>query len=404
MQRCMRWFIQISVLYGPIALGMPTLHMDNGVMVYPRVLDTRKDNSTKTALLGDGYSLSLTKASVFAEMVHLREVSEAGVTERYAPGAEYERYLYQDAKMKASLLLKPQAHGHYHIVGLLNFTHLIHPITNEEKAPSGEIPHKISRIRHSERRSDIITASTIEAFQDGPTELNEKSLPSSFNIETYIIQDNSHTNRMKAVNLDPMDTTATLVSQTNLLLQKLEPPGTIVVTGIEITHRATETYIVRTDDNRLQAEATASKLFDYAASIPRMQRSDVVIYITWLHMVGHGSGGGYIDIDGHTILGGACSKQKVLIIREEPGQFSAVQATAHEVAHSLGSNHDGAGISRGCPANENFLMYPYAFPPTTKEFSKCTKNAVARFLELDRAKCLFTDSSGHINIQSMKTY
>ncbi|XP_075543522.1 venom metalloproteinase antarease-like TserMP_B [Dermacentor variabilis] len=377
---------------------MPTLHMDNGVTVYPRVLDTREDNSTKTALLGDGYSLSLTKASVFAEMVHLSEVTEAGVTERYAPGAEYERHLYQDAEMEASLLLKPQAHGHYHIVGLVNFTHLIHPITNEEKAPSGEIPHKISRIRHSERRSDIITASMTEAFQDGPTKLNEKSLPSRFDIETYIMQDNSHTNRMRAVNLDPMDTTATLVSQTNLLLQKLEPPGKIVVTGIQVSSRAAEQYIVRTNDGHLQAEATASKLFQYAASVPRMQKSDVVIFITWLHMVGNTEDGTYIAVDGHTILGGACSKQKVLIIREEPGQYSAVQATAHEVAHSLGSNHDGSGISRKCLANENFLMYPYAFPPTTNEFSKCTKNAVVRFLEMDRAKCLFTDSSKRIHI------
>ncbi|XP_049522099.1 venom metalloproteinase 3-like [Dermacentor silvarum] len=236
----------------------------------------------------------------------------------------------------------------------------------------------------------------MEHFQDGAIKLNERSLPSRYNIETYIMLDNSLTGKMRELKLDTMDYTATLISQANLLLRKLEPPATIVVTGIQKSFKTIETYSKRTHDNRLQAEATAKLLFDYISANPRMKQSDLIVLMTWLHMVGYTSDGKHINIDGHTILGGACSRKKVVILREEPGQYSGVQATAHEVAHSLGASHDGIGSSSECAENKNFLMYPYEFPPTTKVFSRCTKDAVARFLRMDLATCLFTDTSKHI--------
>ncbi|KAL1466443.1 hypothetical protein MTO96_042729, partial [Rhipicephalus appendiculatus] len=48
-------------------------------------------------------------------------------------GPYYERHLYQDTNKEASLIVKPLRGGHYHVIGLLNFTHRIEPLTSQER-------------------------------------------------------------------------------------------------------------------------------------------------------------------------------------------------------------------------------------------------------------------------------
>ncbi|XP_077498773.1 uncharacterized protein LOC144109879 [Amblyomma americanum] len=136
--------------------------MQRSVTVYPQLYEERRDQSEKLLLINDDYSLQLRKASVLPESVLLREVTGDGISDRYIGGVHLQRYLYEDKRKMTSLLLKPQAEGHYDIVGLLNATHRIDP---EESRITGVVD---------------------QANENTP-------LPNNFPLELFFVSDFNHT-------------------------------------------------------------------------------------------------------------------------------------------------------------------------------------------------------------------
>ncbi|KAH8030321.1 hypothetical protein HPB51_006753 [Rhipicephalus microplus] len=66
---------------------IPTSHQKSlpwrGVKVYPRVLESRGSASEKVLMVAAGYSLDLRKASVLADSVLMRDLTDSGVVEFY---------------------------------------------------------------------------------------------------------------------------------------------------------------------------------------------------------------------------------------------------------------------------------------------------------------------------------
>ncbi|XP_077492956.1 A disintegrin and metalloproteinase with thrombospondin motifs 19-like [Amblyomma americanum] len=101
-----------------IAISSQKAAFEQDLTVDPKVYEDREDQSEKLLVVHDGCFLQLRKASVLADSVLLRDVTEDGISDRYVDGSHLERYLYEDTSKKASLLLKPQAEGHYHVMSL----------------------------------------------------------------------------------------------------------------------------------------------------------------------------------------------------------------------------------------------------------------------------------------------
>ncbi|KAL1479477.1 hypothetical protein MTO96_051810 [Rhipicephalus appendiculatus] len=120
--------------------------IQHSLTVYPQVFEDREDESKKLLVIHEGLSMELSKGSVLSESVLLRDLTESGVKETYIDGRQHEKDLYQDVETQASLLLQPQEAGHYHIVGLINSTHLIEPIGRMERSSVAGIAHRIAAI------------------------------------------------------------------------------------------------------------------------------------------------------------------------------------------------------------------------------------------------------------------
>nr|XP_037273263.1 uncharacterized protein LOC119165182 [Rhipicephalus microplus] len=167
-----------------------------GVKVYPRVLESRGSASEKVLMVAAGYSLDLRKASVLADSVLMRDLTDSGVVEFYIAGKEHERHLYQDSEKMASLLLQPQAGGQYHIVGLLNSTHQILPVKASERSLEGPNAHEILPIKTNDGVSGVIEAAhnvyREQVVNSRPT-ARSISLPENFTIELAFCSDYYHT-------------------------------------------------------------------------------------------------------------------------------------------------------------------------------------------------------------------
>lgn len=68
--------------------------------------------------------------------------------------------------------------------------------------------------------------------------------------------------------------------------------------------------------------------------------------------------------------------------------YSGVMTAAHEVAHNLGSPHDGVDESKSCPWHDGYIMSYITGNSNKFFFSSCSKQLMKEYLSSDYASCL----------------
>ncbi|XP_059266385.1 A disintegrin and metalloproteinase with thrombospondin motifs 13 isoform X2 [Mustela nigripes] len=112
--------------------------------------------------------------------------------------------------------------------------------------------------------------------------------------------------------------------------------------------------------------------------------ADLVLYITRFDLE---LPDGNRQVRGVTQLGGACSSSWSCLITEDTG-FDLGVTIAHEIAHSLGVEHDGAPGS-GCGPSGHVMASGDATPaPGDLSWSACSRRQVLQLLSAGRAHCL----------------
>ncbi|EFN75612.1 A disintegrin and metalloproteinase with thrombospondin motifs 16 [Harpegnathos saltator] len=102
---------------------------------------------------------------------------------------------------------------------------------------------------------------------------------------------------------------------------------------------------------------------------------------------------------GYAFVAGACDRNETrqlseaVGIVEDNGGFSGIIPTAHEIGHLIGARHDGNLKDAGdCAPHEGFIMTDgLMLHENGFEWSTCSIDAFYRFINEDRAKCLYTE-------------
>ncbi|KAL1471769.1 hypothetical protein MTO96_039743 [Rhipicephalus appendiculatus] len=367
------------------ALAFPSQNPPNmdGVMVYPIVYEDREDDQQKVIVIGNHHFLALKRASVLAPRVLLRNYKDDGTTEQYVNGAHYERHLYQNAANKTSLLVKPRKGGRYHVAGFINSTHIIEPVTDRMDLQSG-IPHRISRIPSSTQsacRSMIKARSRTNASVPFP---EARKRTAKHIIETFLISDWTHTEGLRQRNIDPMEYFLTFMHRVSLELQQLKPKIWITITGHQATDTKNVAYESRTQNGDLYDSETLKMLKLYASKQQFFQNCDLVILFTQSALVKEGAP----PTLGIAYREGVCTEYREAVVKDAGIRNSGVYSATHEIGHTLGSYHDGAGTSVDCPAKDGYIMNPMDAGLHPDEFSRCSKDAIAKYLRHPDTSCL----------------
>lgn len=381
-------FLVLNVL---IVIALQEELDEDSLEVIPQVFEGRQDKpEEKLLVIEGGHSFRLRKASVLADNLLLRDNTEEGVHERYVDGTDYEAHLYEDESNKASLIMEPQARGHYHIIGRLNDTHRIEPVTTIQR--SDRTAHRISKIVSDSGTCDAVGVGGSWFYEEKLSVIEARHLPSNFTIEVYLMTDFMHTKYFGNRQKRRVMYAAALMHSVSLRMRQLEPPGSIILTAIEASFTQNEPYMSLWKKDLLGLE-TLKKLQEYMVTKPLMANADLVYLLSGRDMIKLVNGTRSSAVAGMAFTGKACRTHKVGAGEDKPGMFTGVQYTAHEMAHLLGSDHDGYTTSKNCKASDGYLMSPQAGGPRSFMFSKCSKSAIKTFLKLPSSACLLTNTN-----------
>ncbi|XP_049511830.1 venom metalloproteinase antarease-like TpachMP_B isoform X2 [Dermacentor silvarum] len=285
----------------------------------------------------------------------------------------------------AMLLTMPVA---YLLYGVLNITHEIEPVGNKEEMTLESASHRIIKSK-TVNRPPRIPGFAEPRSADQP-EGNQSSL--SFVAEAYVIVDSELTKRVQRKGKTVQQYVTEFMASVSRVLQTLEPPGSIVVTTIQINNAGAEEHLVFTNGNYVDSQKTLAKLVIQATSNSKWQHVDMIIMLIGREMVQVGPNGHNLVSYGAAFTGTVCTPRNVMVVADNGKKFAGVMSAVHEIGHLLGSPHDGGPWSSECAPSVGYIMSPSAEGDIRLEFSDCSKRAIRSFVT-NHATCLFVQNN-----------
>ncbi|XP_020285239.1 A disintegrin and metalloproteinase with thrombospondin motifs 1-like [Pseudomyrmex gracilis] len=109
---------------------------------------------------------------------------------------------------------------------------------------------------------------------------------------------------------------------------------------------------------------------------------------------------------GYAYVAGACDRNatkqssEAVGLVEDNGGYAGIIPTAHEVGHLIGARHDGNPKAGDCSAFDGFIMTNgLMLSDNGFEWSSCSINAFYKFINEDRAKCLYNEPISGIQVE-----
>ncbi|XP_065307578.2 venom metalloproteinase antarease TserMP_A-like [Dermacentor albipictus] len=372
--------------------------------VYPKLLQQRSDDGRLLLRINDDMTLHLQKSSVLADDLFFTTNAGRQSEDTLWNGSRIEENLYHDSKYQSSIMLYEDDHS-VKVEGILSATLRIKPMPSSERSGDASILHKVYEIDDVKQKFDETADTWITPFNVpwfnapwGPSTQSappaNRELPEEYVAEVHVVSCSSHEKEFET-NEELIAYIAVLMNAVNIWYEGMENPR-IRTKIVGITRNTDGDYEVR-EDGYLIADRTLNRFSEYAdKSIPG--HPDAVYLMTSQEMASI-SLSGTIDtgVAGLAFVGTLCGFQNVAIGEDPAGSFKGVYPAAHELAHTLGSAHDGdPGVraipnnpgAKDCPWEEGYLM-SYADGGTKKfELSPCSQGQIRALLRHVPQTCL----------------
>uniref|UniRef100_V5GIF0 Putative tick metalloprotease n=1 Tax=Ixodes ricinus TaxID=34613 RepID=V5GIF0_IXORI len=114
---------------------------DEGALVYPRLLESRRLNGERILKINEDITLNLERTSVFPEKLLIRTHEEGSLINNYVNGSEHNEHLYHDTEKMAAVILNDD--DGVSVEGLLRHDLRIQPIPHLERSLEGHVAHTV---------------------------------------------------------------------------------------------------------------------------------------------------------------------------------------------------------------------------------------------------------------------
>ncbi|XP_037581577.1 venom metalloproteinase antarease-like TfasMP_A isoform X1 [Dermacentor silvarum] len=348
-------------------------------LVYPRLLEGRSSDGRFVLHVHDDLTLNLERASVAAPKLRvLEEENGASVTQVY-DGHEINSDLYQDRDQLATVSVKMSGRS-AEVAGIIGPNHRIEPVPTMERSESGLIPHMVYEIQHEKVNDKALSfVEKGSRFTARNADVKE-SVPREVVVEVFVVSDVPHHNHFKSTK-EALVYICMMMNSVNLRLTDMKSPIVrLVLTGLE--KPTSEDYLHGTGEY-MHSSRTIKEFQGYAHKKKiDFGSPDIVYLLSGRNVVADGSGG-KLDTSSSGIgyVGGICTSYYVALGEDIPGLFTGMHTMTHEIAHVLGSVHDGSGPSSAieghpgavrCLWDYGYIMSYVDNGPNHHQFSYCS--------------------------------
>ncbi|XP_037570197.2 venom metalloproteinase antarease-like TtrivMP_A [Dermacentor silvarum] len=386
------------------------------------MLESRSDDGIKVLKINDDMTLNLRKASVFSEEFLIHTTRDGEPIAYHMLGAEMEKNLYDDHEQMATVHVSEE--DGLSVEGVLGHTLRIKPLEEMERSSSGEIPHELYEVPHPEneqhRRDDYSTPNVsmeLPKVQSRWDWYKAPRLPVLITPEVHVIVDYVISKALNFITTKIARYVAIMTASANLRYRSIiQPRVQLVIVGVTVTKSVQEEpYMVRVKGyeatSNILNEETRYKLKDYVNKQPYFQKADIVFLLTGMNLSKWEGSTLQHWIGGSAFLGGVCTEWKVGLSEERVGSFYGVYVFAHELAHSLGCQHDGDDASnwpyghigsKDCDWNLGYIMSYKFIKPYVYRFSRCCQREIMNLYNRPEYRCLIVKNSLQTRIFSSK--
>uniref|UniRef100_A0A224YED7 Reprolysin n=1 Tax=Rhipicephalus zambeziensis TaxID=60191 RepID=A0A224YED7_9ACAR len=316
-----------------------------------------------------------------------------------------ETSLYHDKKHQSSLILTRRING-IEVRGILNHEFTITPAFVSERSSNDTVPHNISAIEKlplvGDGEDEKMIVTSLPNHTDIPcsaTEQRRRSLR-NFTVELWVIVSSEYRAAFNTCEDFLTYLGATVNAVALRFINMTNPKIQFQLNGVTTDYNDTLTkdtvcYQHREGKRRrrkvkctcgVDAKDTLNKTRFFINS--HNIDADLVYFITSKNLVSSIKDNGVTilqDVQGFAYISGVCTPSKVGVGEDKPGTYSGVTAMAHEIAHLLGSWHDGEGPRRNttghpggtkCDPKDGYLMGDWAHTRNEYRLSECTKKQI----------------------------
>ncbi|XP_049511343.1 venom metalloproteinase antarease-like TfasMP_A [Dermacentor silvarum] len=354
---------------------MPILfHMSSAsIVVYPKLLESRADDGRLTLQVHPGLILTLEKSSILTK--HLQFVSSFEHSTTIFNGEELERNLYQDTTHMSSLIVDRVQSG-VQVHGILNHHLKIAPLAVASRSSNGGSAHEITEIQ--QKSTDKSAENNAEDDEDAykqycdpiniTTKGEERDTPEVFLVEVCIVVSRNYTSAFNTTEellryLAAMFNGVALryiemkCPQIRFQLNKVREVEDEFVFGKKVCGIPAPIQEQGENDTvcRFDAIETFNLTRDYVSQCG-IAECDIVYHLTREDLGYCVDGNCNTDVTGIAERAGICTEENFAIGEDDPHTYNGLITMAHELGHSLGSDHDSCDDAKDCSARYGHLM------------------------------------------------
>ncbi|KAL1485851.1 hypothetical protein MTO96_031711 [Rhipicephalus appendiculatus] len=333
-------------------------------LVYPRLLESRADDSDILLHVHEGLTLNLRKSSIFARDFVLTTSTDIGPENVVFNGTELERDLYHDTEHRSSLVVKRKENG-VEVKGILNDQLRITPAVLFERSEEGLIPHEVFTVE--ERSSTPKNPS--EHSKNEKT--NKSNCAEKFVVELCVVAGPTYWCAFNGTE-DLVTYIATAVNVNDSIAGKN-------ICG-------TTLYELRNHNSCAADILDALNSTIDLANYCELKGCDVVLQLTSgdLAMEVNST---HINrkVQGVANFGGVCTNRSAAVAEDDPLVYSGVSTMAHEIAHALGASHDDDNLTLpingypdalNCSWEDGYLMSASGEGRNRHKLSNCSMTQI----------------------------
>ncbi|XP_023234502.1 venom metalloproteinase antarease-like TtrivMP_A [Centruroides sculpturatus] len=318
---------------------------------------------------------------------------------------DLKRRIYRDSTNGAALLIDED--GPVTIQGIVNSKFRIEPYESGRTVKDGQVPHKIVEVINDEKSfvNDAVMHMDVNEKMEkvAPMARDDQCIV----VECLVVTENAFTKRFETTKALTEYVTVMYTGVQNLIDQ-LQLGIKVRLLGIDPFTKETEPPYIEESKilffpEYLNPEDLIEHIGKYYCNHSTGLAKDAdIIMLLVANKMGELQDDASVLLyaDGIAYIGTVCNEcYKVGVARDDSEYNERVETVAHEIAHLLGSLHDGESPDVGwpvgtpgaldCPETDGYIMGDRRNSFNMYKFSECTKNCIKYALSLPQAKCVY---------------